>query len=131
VGPSVGWENGPGPTSIDSSTPARELVGAPPRTFFGAPAQPDLDALDAQVAFLGVPYDAGTPQPGNRTGQAAGPAAARLASWEQFDYGSPEEASEAEQCAREDSNLHDLAITSPSSWRVYQFRHRRANGRRS
>jgi agmatinase len=37
-----------------------------------------------------VPYDAGTPQPGNRTGQAAGPAAARLASWEQFDYGSPE-----------------------------------------
>ena len=33
-----------------------------------------------------MPFDAGTPQPGNRTGQRAGPAAARLASWEQFEY---------------------------------------------
>ena len=53
-----------------------------PRTFFGAPSVRDLGALDTQVAFLGVPYDAGTPQPGNRTGQAAGPSAARLRSWE-------------------------------------------------
>ena len=72
---------------IDSSTPPQELVWAMPRTFFGAPSVPDLDELDAQVAFLGVPWDAGTPQPGNRTGQAAGPAAARTKSWEQFDYG--------------------------------------------
>ena len=72
---------------IDPSTPSRDLVAAAPRTFFGSPGVRDLDALDAQVAFLGVPYDAGTPQPGNRTGQAAGPAAARLKSWEQFDYG--------------------------------------------
>ena len=76
---------------IDPSTPSQELVWAAPRTFFGAPSVRDLDALDAQVAFLGVPYDAGTPQPGNRTGQAAGPAAARLKSWEQFDYGSSPE----------------------------------------
>ena len=76
---------------IDPSTPSQELVWAAPRTFFGAPSVRDLDALEAQVAFLGVPYDAGTPQPGNRTGQAAGPSAARLKSWEQFDYGSSPE----------------------------------------
>jgi agmatinase len=74
---------------IDRSTPSQELVDAAPRTFFGAPRVDDLAALDAQVAFLGVPYDAGTPQPGNRTGQAAGPAAARSTSWEQFEYGAP------------------------------------------
>jgi len=39
----------------------------------------DLALLDAQVAFLGVPYDGGTPQPGMLTGQRAGPAAARAA----------------------------------------------------
>jgi len=50
------------------------------RTFFGAPAVSDLEALDADVAFVGVPFDAGTPQPGNRTGQSRGPAAARAAS---------------------------------------------------
>ena len=73
---------------IDSSTSAHDLVSTAPRTFFGAPSVRDLAALDTQVAFLGVPFDGGTPQPGNRTGQTAGPAAARLASWEQFDYGS-------------------------------------------
>jgi hypothetical protein len=80
----VGVEERP---TIDPSTSAYELVSTAPRTFFGAPSVRDLGALDAQVAFLGVPFDAGTPQPGNRTGQAAGPAAARLSSWEQFDYG--------------------------------------------
>jgi agmatinase len=64
------------------------LISSAPRTFFGAPSVTDLDRLDAQVAFLGVPYDGGTPQPGNRTGQAAGPAAARMRSWEQFEHGS-------------------------------------------
>ena len=53
-----------------------------PWTFFGAPAAPDLAALDARVAFLGVPFDAGTPQPGLPTGQRAGPAAVREASRE-------------------------------------------------
>src|SRR5262249_38103700 len=43
-------------------------------------------ALDARVAFLGVPYDGGTPQPGLPTGQRAGPAAAREASREQLFY---------------------------------------------
>ena len=76
---------------IDPSTPSQDLVWAAPRTFFGSPSVRDLDALDARVAFLGVPYDSGTPQPGNRTGQAAGPTAARLKSWEQFDYGSSTE----------------------------------------
>ncbi len=47
---------------------------------------PDLAALDAQVAFLGVPYDHGTP-PGLPTGQRGGPAAARAASVDQFAIG--------------------------------------------
>jgi agmatinase len=46
----------------------------------------DLDMLDAQVAFVGVPYDGGTPQPGIPTGQRAGPAAARQATEAQFYY---------------------------------------------
>ena len=80
--------------SIDGSTSARELVWDAPRTFFGAPSVDDLESLDAQVAFLGIPFDGGTPQPGNRTGQRAGPAAARLASWEHFEAaGTSEEAS--------------------------------------
>ncbi len=62
------------------------LVDAP-RTFFRAPRVAGLGALDAQVAFVGVPYDGGTPQPGVRTGQSAGPAAVRQASWEQSEAG--------------------------------------------
>lgn len=65
---------------------AEQLTDAAPRTFFGVPGLRDLDLLDAQVAFLGVPYDAGTPQPGIPTGQRAGPAAVREASVDQFDY---------------------------------------------
>ena len=65
----------------------RRLIDREPWTFFGVPACGDLDGLDAQVAFLGVPFDAGTPQPGIPTGQSAGPAAARLASRYQFLYG--------------------------------------------
>jgi agmatinase len=72
---------------IKHSTPAQELLWTAPGTFFGAPGVDDLDDLDAQVAFLGVPYDAGTPQPGNPTGQAAGPTAARLASRDQINFG--------------------------------------------
>jgi len=74
-------------TRIGHSTPARQLLWIEPRTFFGVPGPVDLDDLDAQVAFLGVPYDAGTPEPGIPTGQAAGPTAARLASHDQFFYG--------------------------------------------
>jgi len=64
-----------------------EVVVTGARTFFGVPAAEDLASVTAQVAFLGVPFDGGTPQPGNRTGQKLGPAAARHASWEQFTYG--------------------------------------------
>jgi agmatinase len=60
------------------------LIDPAPRTFFGVPSAPEIGALDAQVAFLGVPYDGGTPQPGIPTGQRGGPAAARAASVDQF-----------------------------------------------
>lgn len=72
---------------IDASTSSFDLLSNAPRTFFDVPSVRDLGTLDAQVAFLGVPYDAGTPQPGNRTGQTAGPAAARVWSSQQFEYG--------------------------------------------
>jgi agmatinase len=72
---------------IDHSTPARNLIWTDPRTFFGVPAVSDLGDLGAQVAFLGVPHDAGTPQPGIPTGQSGGPTAARLASGDQLSYG--------------------------------------------
>jgi hypothetical protein len=62
------------------------LIDPAPRTFFGVPSVRDLNLLDAQVAFLGVPYDGGTPQPGIPTGQRAGPAAARDATEAQFYY---------------------------------------------
>ncbi len=62
------------------------LIDPAPRTFFGVPSLLDLSALDAQVAFLGVPYDAGTPEPGLATGQRAGPAAVRQESQFQFYY---------------------------------------------
>jgi agmatinase len=62
------------------------LTDPAPRTFFGVPSVRDLDTLHAQVAFLGVPYDAGTPEPGLPTGQRAGPAAAREAAHDQFSY---------------------------------------------
>jgi agmatinase len=58
---------------------------APP-TFFGVPHQRELERLGAKVAFLGVPYDGGTPEPGVPTGQRAGPAAARAATPAQLYY---------------------------------------------
>ncbi len=63
-----------------------DLLWPAPRTFFGAPRCEDLARLDAQVAFVGVPYDAGTLQPWIRTGQSAGPASLRQNSWNTFDY---------------------------------------------
>ncbi len=65
------------------------LTDPAPRTFFGVPSLHDLDMLDVQVAFLGVPYDGGTPEPGIPTGQRAGPAAARGATEAQFYYPRP------------------------------------------
>jgi agmatinase len=62
------------------------VIDPAPWTFFGVPGLRDPAALRSQVAFLGVPYDGGTPQPGIPTGQRAGPAAVREASREQFHY---------------------------------------------
>jgi agmatinase len=56
-----------------------------PRTFFGVPSG-ELESLDAQVAYLGVPYDGGTPQPFVPTGQSMGPAAARQATAATIEY---------------------------------------------
>lgn len=67
----------------------RSPLDAAPHTFFGIPAAPAIEQLSAEVAFLGVPYDGGTPQPGLPTGQRAGPAAVREASREQFLYPRP------------------------------------------
>jgi len=75
------------PTRIGRSTPDEALVWRAARTFFGVPGVGGLHDLCVRVAFLGVPFDAGTPQPGNRTGQAAGPEAVRRASRDQFAYG--------------------------------------------
>jgi len=72
------------------------LIWPSPRTFFGAPRCEDLETLSAAVAFLGVPYDAGTLQPYIRTGQSAGPAAARLSSYNQLDYAWPPGSSASE-----------------------------------
>ena len=65
------------------------LTWPAPRTFFGAPRCEDPHDLDAQVAFIGVPYDAGTLQPYIRTGQSGGPALARHSSWNQLDFAWP------------------------------------------
>ena len=62
------------------------MIDPAPRTFYGVPSLSDPDRLDAKVAFLGVPYDGGTPEPGVPTGQRAGPAAAREATHAQFYY---------------------------------------------
>jgi hypothetical protein len=37
------------------------VIDPAPWTFFGAPSAA-LEDLDVQVAFLGVPYDGGTPR---------------------------------------------------------------------
>lgn len=65
------------------------VIDPAPWTFFGVPGLREAAALRSQVAFLGVPYDGGTPQPGIPTGQRAGPAAVREASRDQFNYPPP------------------------------------------
>jgi agmatinase len=48
------------------------IIRAQPRSFFKAPLCPDMDRLDAQVAFIGVPFDQGTfGRPGARFGPDA------------------------------------------------------------
>lgn len=52
---------------------AHPLTRPATRTFFGSPVCEDLDTLDAQVAFLGVPWDQGVIIPFIRSGAYAGP----------------------------------------------------------
>jgi len=59
---------GPGGHSSDET-----IIRPATRTFFGAPPTEDLSALDAQVAFLGVPWDQGVIIPFIRSGAYAGP----------------------------------------------------------
>src|SRR6187551_1330135 len=54
-------------------SPLSSLMRPAARTFFNAPACDDLDALSAQVAFLGVPWDQGVIIPMIRSGASAGP----------------------------------------------------------
>ena len=61
-----------GPQYTEPSDEPWPLVNARPRSFFKAPLCPDLDELDADVAFLGVPFDQGTlGRPGARFGPNA------------------------------------------------------------
>lgn len=53
------------------------LVASTPHSFFGAPVCTDLDAFEAEIALLGVPYDQGSLIPYCRVGQSQGPAAVR------------------------------------------------------
>ena len=56
----------------EPTDPAWPITRAGPRSFFKAPLCPDLDDLDAQVAFLGVPFDQATlGRPGARFGPDA------------------------------------------------------------
>lgn len=54
-------------------SPSGPLTRSAVRSFFGAPLVEDLGALDAQVAFLGVPTDQGVIIPFIRSGAYAGP----------------------------------------------------------
>lgn len=53
--------------------PAGPLTRPATRTFFGAPAVDDLNALEAQVAFIGVPTDQAVIIPMIRSGASLGP----------------------------------------------------------
>ena len=49
------------------------LVRSATRTFFGSPVCDDLDTLEAEVGFIGVPWDQGVIIPFIRSGAYAGP----------------------------------------------------------
>ena len=59
-------------SSGDSADQPLPIVRAQPRSFFKAPLCTDLDRLEADVAFIGVPFDQGTwGRPGARYGPDA------------------------------------------------------------
>jgi agmatinase len=54
--------------------PADQPTTLPPnRTFLGAPGLSDINELDAEIAFLGIPNDQGTNTPSEITGQSQAP----------------------------------------------------------
>jgi agmatinase len=57
----------------ETEHPIGPLTRPATRTFFGSPAVDDLDRLDAQVGFIGVPTDQGVIIPFLRSGAFAGP----------------------------------------------------------
>ena len=60
------------PQYTDPTDERWPAVRAQPRSFFKAPLCTDLDQLDADVAFVGVPFDQGTlGRPGARFGPDA------------------------------------------------------------
>ena len=70
----VGWRSRRSSATLPFvGFPAPLIDSAPTRTFRG-PGLRDLEMLDAQVAFIGVPHDGGTALPDIATGQRAGPA---------------------------------------------------------
>lgn len=50
-----------------------DLIRPAARTFFNSPMCDDLDGLDADVGFVGVPWDQGVIIPSIRSGASAGP----------------------------------------------------------
>ena len=62
-------QSGAGGAAADEALP---ILRAQPRSFFKAPLCTDLNQLDAEVAFIGVPFDQGTlGRPGARYGPDA------------------------------------------------------------
>ena len=105
-------------------TPAQEErwpdIRARSRTFYDAPLLGDLDALDAKVAFVGMPFDQGT---FGRPGARYGPDAVRDArGYSYIGYGGMQFDQEAagyfdsdreRSCSR--ASRWQIAATSPSS----------------
>lgn len=63
---------------LESAGLVEPLLATPAHSFFGAPVCANLDAFDAEVALLGVPYDQGSLIPYCRVGQSQGPNAVRM-----------------------------------------------------
>ena len=70
---SDGRQSEAGVSGSGSRSSMADLIRPAARTFFNAPVCDDLDGLDAEVGFLGVPWDQGVIIPSIRSGASAGP----------------------------------------------------------